>query len=190
MPVEIPVPIMFSPYKHHFRFLLSELKTWQSMSQEEVRESLLKIGNNLIDFYTGSLPVEAIIAETLQYFTERKLLPESDFLEWLNPPHWKKIILSDDSEWLIKQGENAERYLHIHPAKYSKHSIRVRASTLKTVLALEISATRMSSVQAKNLEAVNTARKELFGLSPIKALHGDESGIMRLWHLFQNAPHT
>ncbi|WP_167619239.1 hypothetical protein [Maribellus sediminis] len=190
MPVEIPVPITFNPYKHHFRFLLNELDVWRKQPISEDKESLLKIGKNLVDFYTGSLPVETIVAETLDYFRKRQLLSYDAFLGWLNPPHWKKIVLSDQSEWLIKQGDNPERFIHIHPAKYSKHSIRVRASTLKTVLALEILSVRQHPVAAKNLEAVNTARMDLLGLSPIKSLHKSESGIMRLWELFQNRLYT
>lgn len=81
MPVEIPVPITFNPYKHHFRFLHNELEVWRKQPISEVNESLLKIGKNLVDFYTGSLPVETIVAETLDYFRKRQLLNYDDFLE-------------------------------------------------------------------------------------------------------------
>ncbi|WP_340112777.1 hypothetical protein [Maribellus mangrovi] len=190
MPVEIPAPITFNSYKHHFRFLLSELDDWRQMEWSSVNAQLLSIGNNLLDFYLGDLDVDEIVYETLQYFNCEGIDEYAEFLEWLNPPKWKKITLSDHSEWLIKKGDDPERYTHIHPAKYSTHTIRVRATTLKTVLALESLALRIDPVSVNNLNVINRVRKNYLKLSPIKSLRKGESGILRLWELFQNYPCT
>lgn len=187
MPAEIPLPIMFNPYKHHFRFLLNEIEKWKQYEWSDVSEDLLSIGNNLIDFYLGSLSVNQLCAESINFFHSRKIISKNKFKKWIHATDWKKIELSDQSKWLIKFGNNDERFIHIHPAKFSKHTIRVRATTLKTVIALMVNEISSDSLQKHNLLAVNTIRKERLGLSPIKSLHTPDSGIMRLWLLFEEA---
>ena len=189
MPDEIPLPLTYNPYKHHFGFLLKAIEKWGEMPWEEVEPALLCIGSNLIDFYLGELSVEEVSKQTIDFFANRKITERAEFLRWLNPPHWKKIELSDGSEWLIKQGNDMQRYIHIHPAKLSLHTIRVRAVTLKTVLALEIKQVKLNAVTRENLESVNQIRKEYLNLSPIKSLRKNESGILRLWKLFRAASH-
>jgi len=187
MPDEIPLPLAFNPYKHHFGFLLKATEKWQKMPWEEVEPELLCIGSNLIDFYLGELSVEEVSRQTVDFLTNRSLIERDVFLRWLDPPHWKKIELSDGSKWLIKQGNDTQRYVHIHPAKRSPHTTRVRAVTLKTVLALEIKHVKLHAVSLENLESVNQIRKEYLNLSPIKSLRKNESGILRLWKLFRAA---
>jgi len=187
MTVEIPVPLTYNPYKHHFRFLLAAVEEWRKIPWEKVIPELMQIGNNLIDFYLGELAVKEVANQTIAYFSAMGIRNQSEFLEWLDPPHWKKISLSDESQWLIKQGNDIERYIHIHPAKFSSHTIRVRAITLKTVLALEVRQIKLQPLARQNLEIVNLIRIELLGLSPIKSLRKNESGILRLWQLFQNS---
>ncbi len=186
MPVEIPIPVTYNPYKHHYKFLLEAVKDWSRMSWEEIAPNMLLIGNNLIDFYLGELTVKEVANQTIAYFERAGIKGKSEFLEWLDPPHWKKIVLSDASEWLIKQGNDEKRFIHIHPAKFSPHTIRVRAVTLKTVLALEIEQIKIQAVATQNLVHVNRVRSEFLNLSPVKSLRKNESGILRLWQIFQN----
>jgi len=183
MKSEIPLPIMFSPVKHHLIFIRDEIQQWKSAPWQDTKAYLLQIGNNLIDFYTGKLTVEQICTETLAFFENNEILEKNAFLDWLQAPNWKKILLSDGSEWLIKAGNDGKRYIHIHPAKFSLHTIRVRATTLKTVIALLVNGISPNILPKFRLEKVNYIRKTQLNLSPIKSLHTSESGIMRLWLL-------
>lgn len=185
MPVEIPLPVTYNPYKHHFRFLQNSINKWRTLPWQTVEQELLSIGSNLIDFYLGALTVEEVVHETITFFKASGIANRDEFMQWLHPHQWKKIVLSDGSEWLIKAGNEKERYVHIHPAKYSAHTIRVRAVTLKTVLALEVERIQIQEIPQQNLEAVNHIRKKLLDLSPVKSLRKSESGILRLWHIFQ-----
>ena len=151
----------------------------------KVHDQVLQIGNNLIDFYTGSLSVKEICEEVLDYFRVMNLIERDAFTSWIEAANWKKIQLSDSSKWLIKKGNDVERFIHIHPAKHSEHSIRVRATTLKTVLALQVYQINSTNQAKTDLENVNQIRSQLLELSPIKSLHSADSGIMRLWLLFQ-----
>ena len=89
-----------------------------------------------------------------------------------------------------KKGNLAERYIHIHPAKYSKHTIRVRATTLKTVLTLCVNKIPIRDDASQNLQTVNKQRSLFLQLSPIKSLNEKDSGILKLWQLFVNAETT
>ncbi|MDX8340215.1 hypothetical protein SLH46_13530 [Draconibacterium sp. IB214405] len=187
MPVEIPLPIQFNPYKHHFRFLLSELENWYPDKPEEWRPKIFLIGNNLFDFYLGLLSSEKIAVLCNEYFNNRNINNLQSFNTWMGQRDWKKIQLPDESEWLIKRGNLEERYIHIHPAKYSKHTIRVRAATLKTVLVLCIYKIPISNDAAENLQKVNRLRNSVLNLSPINSLDDPDSGILKLWQLFADA---
>lgn len=183
MSIEIPVPITFNPYKHHFRFLLEETEKWKAKNWTMVEKDLRSIGNNLIDFYVGDLSIIQICKESLDYFKRENITRKNEFSNWLNASAYKRIKLSDNSEWLVKEGINPNRYIHIHPAKYSQHTIRVRATTLKTVIALNVQSVPFQKEINTNLFAVNNIRMIMLGLSPIKSLTPG-AGILRIWKLF------
>nr|WP_157470911.1 hypothetical protein [Draconibacterium orientale] len=90
-------------------------------------------------------------------------------------------------EMADKKGIQANRFIHIHPAKFSKHTIRVRATTLKTVLTLCVHKIPILDDTELNLMAVNQQRSSYLQLSPIKSLDDENSGILKLWQLFVNA---
>jgi hypothetical protein len=180
---QIPIPITFNPYKHHFRFLLQRIGIWKNMEWKQVKEELAGIGENLLDFYTGDLTVEKICEECIYFYKTKNITDKISFINWLYPLKYKKIELRDSSEWVIKEGKDTERFIHIHPAKQSPHTIRVRASTLKTVLAIMITNENISPEMNENLRTVNQIRTANLQLSPIKSLQRDK-GIMQLWELF------
>ncbi|HYQ59322.1 MAG TPA: hypothetical protein VEP89_18390 [Draconibacterium sp.] len=187
MPVEIPLPIQYNPYKHHFRFLLNELVIWQKNNWDATEMAILSIGNNVFDLYLGQLTPEQVSEEILSYFKTNNITNEAAFNNWLGHLDWKKIPLSDKSEWLIKKRNQWERYIHIHPAKFSNHTIRVRATTLKTVLTLCVHKIPIRDNAGLNLQSVNKQRISFLRLSPIKSL---DSGILKLWQLFAHAGAT
>ena len=69
--------------------------------------------------------------------------------------------------------------LHLHPARASPHVIRIRASTLKTVIAIQV-----LDADPKNLMHINEIRAEL-DLSPIRGL-SHNSGISRVMGLLHS----
>ncbi|MEE4286900.1 MAG: hypothetical protein V2I31_12160 [Mariniphaga sp.] len=182
---EIPLPVTFNPHKHHFDFLKKQIRRWQNRPWTEVEKDLLLIGNNLIDLYCGKLSVKEIGRQCL-YFSRKEGLTSAEKLKnWLGQKEFRKIKLSDNSEWVIKQGLDSGRFLHIHPAKYSPFTLRVRGTTLKTVVALKI-ITNTKKQNQLELELVNQVRIEKLGLSPVKDLEKGK-GISQIWLLF-NSP--
>lgn len=190
MAAKIPVPITFNPYKHHFVFLLQEIEYLKERDWPEVNQLMTKIGTNLFDFYIGRLHVDQICSESVFFLEQSGIKNKEDFDKWLSPLAWRKITLSDHSRWLIKKGNNKDRFAHIHPAKFSDHTIRIRANTLKTVLALQLNSVSISEDVHTNLFVVNRIRSEKLKLSPVKSFANNNSGIMRLWKYFTNYPLT
>jgi len=180
---KIPVPITFNIHKHHFRFLLQRIGVWKTLEWENVEPELLLIGENLLDFYTGDLTVDEICNQCIHFFRIRNISNRDSFLNWLHPYEYRKIKLDDTSEWVVKEGNDSERYIHIHPAKNSPHTIRVRAATLKTVITLMINTAEISAQMTENVITVNQIRTRYLQLSPVKSLQRGK-GILQLWELF------
>jgi len=183
--VKIPDPITFNPHKHHYRFLLQEIGRWQTWQPEAIEKELLLLGENLLDFYFGKLSVTEICSECLYIFNKEKINNSEKLNSWLFPFEFRKITLSDSSEWVVKAGLDSQRFLHIHPAKQSPFTVRARAATLKTVVALQILSVPVENNSNENLQNVNKVRKEILHLSPIKTLH-PQKGIYRFWVNFVN----
>lgn len=184
--IKIPVPVTFNPHKHHFRFLMEQINYWKKLDWQIVEEEMRVIGTNLHDLYLGKLSVEEICEESIHFFNKEKISGPEEFKKWLNPLNYRKIELSDNSVWVVKEGVNNVRYIHIHPAKNSPYSIRVRGATLKTVLALKTKEKMLASNNLTDLKKVNHIRKEFLQLSPVKSLDRGK-GISRLWRYF-NSP--
>jgi len=81
------------------------------------------------------------------------------------------LTLSDGSVWVLRKGVESAHYVHIHPGRYSKYSIRVKATTLKSAIAIKIFYGELSIT---SLGKINDARKFL-NISPIKNLDPKKS---------------
>lgn len=185
MTEKIETPVTFNAHKHHFRFLLKEIELWKNLDWKLIEPAILLMGENLTDFYTGFLTVENICTECRQYFLSIGVNDKAAFSKWLHPMEYRRIVLSDSSEWIIKEGKDSLNYIHIHPAKQSPHTIRVRASTLKTVVTLAVKNTIISKQTSEILQSVNLVRTTFLNLSPVKSLQADK-GILKLWEMFAN----
>jgi hypothetical protein len=174
------LPFTFNPYKHHLDFLKNEIEAWRNKEWIKVEQEIKCIGNNLVDLYYGKLTVAEIIDE-FNAFKEKNELTSAQKLElWLKPLDYKKVKLSDGSLWVVKQGQDESRFLHIHPGKYSPFTLRAKAPTLKTVIALKVFGYKSS---LPGLSEVNKIRTEKLKLSPVKALV-EGKGIARLFSEF------
>ncbi len=187
--MEITKPITFNTYKHHLFFLVYQLELWKKVEWKEVKQATRVIGNNLIDLYTGNLTVSEICSECLEKLNDLQIKNKSTFIESLQSNEYKKIKLSDNSVWILKIGKNEERFIHIHPAKYSPKSKRVRSSTLKTAIAVIYHSNLDNNLQTIDLKFINQIRIQKLNLSPVKSLQKNR-GISQLINLFLNATGT
>jgi hypothetical protein len=175
---EIPIPIRFNPLKHHRNYMLNALA---SVSPEEIIGLLEPVCNNYNDVYTGALSPTAIGKEIIRILTKEKVLRKDDFARWLQGNNgYRKLSLEDGSEWIVRLGNEDERYIHLHPSRDGKHTVRFKGSSLKTVFLIK--ALQKGSNEPILLENVNQARL-LIGLSPIKKLDRNR-GILSCYEKF------
>lgn len=127
-------------------------------------ETIKRMGNNPFDLYVGVLTIseieEQILSKPYPIIIENK----ENFKRWLGKPGYKKITLADNSQWILRFGNNAEMFIHIHPARTGMHTMRLKGSAWKTALALTI-----MDIEPR-LESINKTRKDILSLSPVKNL--------------------
>ena len=174
----IPWPVRFNPFKHHRNYILSIL---QDASPEEIRTLLDPVCNNYIDIYTGTLTPEAIGNDVVGILKSKQVLLPDDFEKWVSyAKGYRQIKLPDGSEWILRKSNEAERYIHLHPARTGSFCYRFKGSTLKTVFLLK--SVSHGVRQMFTLQDVNQIRLQI-GLSPVKKLEKGR-GILNCYERF------
>ena len=174
----ISLPVRFNPFKHHRNYILGIL---DGASPEVVISLLGSVCNNYNDIYTGNMTPETIGKAVIDFLKSNQVFQVDDFTHWLgSKTGYRQIKLGDLSEWVVRRSNEAERYIHIHPARSGPFSIRFKGSTLKTVYCLRASITGFK--ETLSLEKVNRIRMQI-GLSPVKKLDRNK-GILKCFEQF------
>ena len=86
-----------------------------------------------MDLYFGNYSIEEISKQILMHLQENKIYSLRDYQNWLgkDDKYYQLVELKDKSIWTLRLGETREKYVHIHPGRYSPHTVRVKAATLK-----------------------------------------------------------
>jgi len=172
----IPLPYLFNPLKHHLSFIKEFILTNQTSrnvppEQSAVR-SIKHLGGSVMDVYTGKLTATEIFKETTDLLKRNNIIDKDSFSVWVGKDinDFRVIELHDKSLWTIKYHNNETRYIHLFPARYSPHSFRVKANTLKSAI-LYIIYIGKDFVSEDDL---NIARA-VIGLSPVKDVVDSEA---------------
>ncbi len=176
----IVLPVRFNPFKHHRNYILGVL---DSAPAEAVISLLDPVCNNYIDIYTGTMTPEAIVDAVIHILKSKQVFELADFTRWVASKNgYRQIQLEDRSEWVLRKGDEAERYIHIHPSREGSFTIRFKGSTLKTIWLLK--AICKDSEEIPSPEKVNLIRMQV-GLSPVKRLERNK-GILKCYASFFN----
>lgn len=180
--INIPPPIRFNAFKHHRNYILAVLN---STSSQELFHWLDPLCNNYIDIYTGQMTPEEISDSILQKLQNDNLFEFENFRHWLAKGNGHRSIrLKDGSTWIIREGTDPERYIHVHPSRSGHYTIRFKGSTLKTIYQLKVG--KKKTVHSPSLVQVNQTRQKI-GLSPVKKLVKGK-GILKCYHQFLPTP--
>ena len=158
-----PTPFLFNPLKHHLGYIQKYIN---ETNPSPLREDLMKIGGSLMDLYTGRLAIEEICQQIKLQLVAEDAFDRASFQKSLKRCY-QKLTLGDDSEWILRTGNDPDRYIHIHPGRYSPHSIRIKASTLKTVIGCLL----IYGKSDIDLLKINQVRTEVLGLSAIARIY-------------------
>lgn len=159
--------IQLNALKHHIRAITCLIR---DCSPAELPRHLKVLGNSQMDLYLGALEKADISAEVLQALTALEIYTEQQYCEWLEQHHhYRSITLSDGSVWILRLGKEHDKYIHIHPGRYSPASIRVKAAVLKTAIAVWVYL-KNGLISEVNEHTLNRVRKEVLDLPPLKSL--------------------
>ena len=184
-------PFKLNCWKHHAGFIEKQIK--QIKNKEELKSItsfLLKIGESRMDLYLGKLTPSEITGIMKKFLTRNKNFEYESYKQWLfsKGKEYMIITLPDKSTWTLRIGDQEENYIHIHPGRYSLHTIRVRALTLKTAICV-MAYLNIHKNFSPDLELINNVRKEFLNAAPLKALYLT-SGLGRLLNVFNSYEHT
>jgi hypothetical protein len=150
-------------------------------------KELLLIGNSQLDVYIGKLSDAEITAQVMARLNKFSLNSRNRYFDWLNKQgsSFGQIILNDESNWTLLAGNDFDRYVHIHPSRHSAYTIRVRATTLKTVILYAVLGKR-HIIEGIDTNFINSIRKKYLNLPPLKSIRLSH-GIVKLLGLIEKS---
>ncbi|PKV62602.1 hypothetical protein [Pontibacter ramchanderi] len=166
---DLPQPILFHPLKHHLGYIREFIATQACAEESAIISQLKTLGSSQLDLYLGELQVQQIAQETIAHIRAQEASTPATYRLYLSgsSSDYRLFSLSDGSQWVLRWGIIEERHVHLHPARYSQHTIRVKANSLKTAVAVSLAVRRYR--RALSLELVNQVRTQWLGLTPIPA---------------------
>ena len=167
---QLPAPVLFHPLKHHLGYIKAFVAQSPTTSETELKAALQTIGSSQLDLYMGPLPPGQIAQEVLQYLNERCLQHPVLYQEFLvaTGTSYRLLTLSYKSDWVLRWGVVEARHVHLHPARHSRHTLRVKANVLKTAVATAIAAKRCGEYQYMDAQYTNKVRAAWVALPPVK----------------------
>jgi hypothetical protein len=175
-------------WKHHARTVHARVAAAVASGEATVRalpRRLLQVGAGLMDLYLGRLSPESIARESLEWLDALGVAGAPQYRDWLaSRGGYAAVDLSDTSRWVVREAPVLDRHVHIHPARYSPHSVRVRANLWKSAIVV-LAWASLRSLDPLDVGTVNEARTELLGLSPVKSVRED-AGLGELLERFRS----
>ncbi|GAB3536365.1 hypothetical protein GCM10027443_26530 [Pontibacter brevis] len=167
---QLPAPILFHPLKHHLSYIKAFVANSTATPEADVKAALRTIGGSQLDLYIGPLSPLQISKEVLQYLQEYHLLQPVAYQNYLTTAGtaYRLIPLSDGTDWVMRWGVVEGRYVHLHPARYAKHTLRVKANVLKTAIAAVLAANKCAESPVMDTPFINQVREEWLALPPVK----------------------
>lgn len=170
MPNAIASAIKFNEIKHMKTFQLESLQRWVTACLGQVKDDLNALGGNQFDVYTGSLNTQEVISQVAGILNALEITSRPELRGWLDKRQYREVYLSDGSRWVIREGEEPDKFVHLHPGRNQDFVKRLKSSHLKTalmVLYLNIDPKVLDGDEATVV--INRIRKEKLGLSPVKS---------------------
>ncbi len=128
-----------------------------------------------MDLYLGDLSVDDIEKEVFDRLKGSRVVDRITYHRFIRDNDgFVKIQLSDRSFWILRMGEDDQHHIHIHPARNCPKTVRVRASTLKTAIAILV-----EGGGQMDLAGINRIRNKVLRLSPVKTFN-KSSGLSKV----------
>lgn len=173
----VPPPVLFNAWKHHAGWVRSRIATVSDEAGvKALADEVVVVGTKLMDFYTGVLSPWVVAERVLGQLRDAGTSDREPFAEWVRAGDGFRLVevADDQSRWVLRAG-NDERYVHLHTARYSPHSLRIPGISLKTAIVANALA-HVRGLGMADLATVNEARKRFLDLPPVAKLT-DDAGL-------------
>ncbi len=120
-----------------------------------------------MDLYHGPLSPREIADKVMVELIAAKRETPGGFREWVNTAGGYRVIEfpEDTSRWVLRAGDDA-RFVHVHPARYSPFTVRVRGTVLTTAVTA-LAYTGLNGGDPLSRSVVNAVRRDYLGLPPV-----------------------
>ena len=173
----MPAPMLMNCWKHHAGIIRQRVDDAVAGGADAVAalpDRTLQIGAALMDLYLGALSPDGIADEVNTQLAAQGVSEVPAFRGWLDGTGgYATLDLSDTSKWVLRESPVDGRHVHIHPARYSPHSVRVRAAVLRSAI-VTLAFARLNGRDPLDTATVNEARTTLLAMSPVKAVSPEE----------------
>jgi hypothetical protein len=188
-PWDAPAPILLNTWKHHagaLRRRIREALHAGDAALLPMAQGLVVMGAELMDLYTGKLSPAAIGEGVLAHLRSVDLLDPSAYRAWIAVGGGYRVVTlaADASQWVLRQGDEQGRHVHVHPARWTPHTLRVRANVLKTAV-LVSAYVGIHGGDPSDVAIVNDVRRRYLGLSPLGKLAAGDQSIAALIDVLQ-----
>jgi len=184
----IQLPLTLNCWKHHAGFIKKQIEIYrhEKISVEELQKTLLVIGESQMDLYVGELYPQKICDEIVSKLKSTGKLAFEAYKKWLfeKGHEYKLVEISDNSVWALRLGKQEERYVHIHPGRYSPVTLRVKALTLKAAIAVLIINYEKNFPLIDTLK-INEVRKKILNSPPVKKISSN-SAVVRVINILKD----
>jgi len=174
---ELPFPVVLNGCKHHAQVLRERIALAAAggeASLEGLAGQLVVIGTALMDLYTGRLSPAEIADRVLAALDAHNRLSLDAYRAWVQANGGYQVLTfpEDGSRWVLRLGDEADRYVHVHPGRWSPATLRVRANVLKTAVMVLADAAAHGG-DPLDVARINRVRGRYLGLPPLVALAGE-----------------
>lgn len=158
--------ILLNCWKHHAGFIREQIKL--AIDVDQLAFNTRFIGEGLMDLYYGDINSHKICKMILA-----QLIPginKFEYMYWLKEEgkDFRMLKITDESVWVLRLGDDNEKYIHIHPARYSPFTLRVKGGSLKTAICAAVWKNKDNG--NIDLDVINKIRMTYLGLSPVKSI--------------------
>jgi hypothetical protein len=178
-------------WKHHAGALRRQIAAINSGGEPALKNlaaELVVIGTELMDLYIGALTPADIANKVVETLQAEQRLPLDDYRAWLIASGGYQVLTfpEDLSRWVLRLGEEAGRYVHVHPARWAPATLRVRANVLKTAV-MVLAYVAAHGGDPLDIALINRVRMQYLDFSPIGCLTG-EQGLRGVIDAVRSAP--
>ena len=173
---EIRFPVLFNTWKHHAAALRRRIAACGDAADlTALAKRLVVTGSELMDLYTGELGPGTIADKVITSLQEGGRLALESYRPWVTEAGGYRTVTfsEDESQWVLRLGDPADRYIHVHPGRWTPHTRRVRANVLKTAV-MVMAHTRIYGSDPLDVKNVNAVRQSYLALSPVRSVEGDQ----------------